>query len=292
MNKHIRKLFIILTTAFLLTACNGNNNATKDNNDITNTTNPTTVNENPYRFVNNRNGLNGEDVRDNFNKYHHKRNDDDNISALYTTQNSKNYPHTKAIVIQEAKYDFVKVDGEQKDQIINKIQKYADKFQQKTGQKQQPPVDQKQPTQPEQAQPETQNKEQAQKPAAGISEFVQKVIDLTNQQRKSNGLKPLTADPALSNVALKKSQDMEQNNYFSHTSPTYGSPFDMIRDFGIDYKSAGENIAQGQKTPEEVVKAWMNSEGHRANILNANFTHIGVGFEESGYHWTQMFIGK
>lgn len=85
---------------------------------------------------------------------------------------------------------------------------------------------------------------------------------------------------------------MQANNYFSHTSPTYGSPFDMMQQYGISYQSAGENIARGQSTPEEVVRAWMNSEGHRANILNGNYTHIGVGFEQNGNYWTQMFIRK
>ena len=85
---------------------------------------------------------------------------------------------------------------------------------------------------------------------------------------------------------------MQQNNYFSHASPTYGSPFDMMRDQGVSYKSAGENIAKGQRTPQEVVQAWMNSEGHRRNILSSNYTHIGVGFDPNGYHWTQMFIEK
>ena len=138
----------------------------------------------------------------------------------------------------------------------------------------------------------------APKPAApapttgNVSQYVQQVIDLTNAQRSKNGLPALKADSQLSGVAQKKSVDMQQNNYFSHTSPTYGSPFDMMRDFGVTYKSAGENIAQGQRTPQEVVNAWMNSEGHRKNILSANFTHIGVGYEKSGNHWTQMFIGK
>ena len=85
---------------------------------------------------------------------------------------------------------------------------------------------------------------------------------------------------------------MQTKGYFSHTSPTYGSPFDMMKKFGITYRSAGENIAMGQRTPEEVVKAWMNSEGHRKNILNSSFTHIGVGHVASGNYWTQMFIGK
>ncbi|EBK2060154.1 hypothetical protein AAL85_25555, partial [Salmonella enterica subsp. enterica serovar Typhi] len=80
------------------------------------------------------------------------------------------------------------------------------------------------------------------------------------------------------------------NNYFSHTSPTYGSPFDMMKKFGIKFGYAGENIAMGQKTPAEVVNAWMNSEGHRANILNANYNLIGVGYY-NGY-WAQEFVGR
>ena len=83
---------------------------------------------------------------------------------------------------------------------------------------------------------------------------------------------------------------MQTNNYFSHTSPTYGSPFDMIKNFGISYQKAGENIAKGQKTPSAVVNAWMNSPGHRANILDPSYTKIGVGYEKNGHYWTQMFI--
>lgn len=83
---------------------------------------------------------------------------------------------------------------------------------------------------------------------------------------------------------------MKDNNYFSHTSPVYGSPFQMIKNFGISYKSAGENIAKGQSTPQAVVNAWMNSSGHRANILNSSYNKIGVGYVASGKYWTQMFI--
>ena len=125
-----------------------------------------------------------------------------------------------------------------------------------------------------------------------ISAFEAKVIDLTNEQRRKNGLSNLQPDTALSNVAQEKSNDMQAKNYFSHTSPTYGSPFDMMRDFGVTYNSAGENIAMGQRSAEEVVNAWMNSEGHRKNILSPNFTHIGVGHTSQGNYWTQMFIGK
>lgn len=127
---------------------------------------------------------------------------------------------------------------------------------------------------------------------SAISAYEQKVAELTNQERAKYGLKALQVDEALSKVAHEKSRDMSVNNYFSHTSPTYGSPFDMMKQFGITYNYAGENIAMGQRTPEEVVKAWMNSEGHRKNILSPNFTHIGVGYVAEGNYWTQQFIGK
>ncbi len=128
--------------------------------------------------------------------------------------------------------------------------------------------------------------------AKSLSEFEQRVVELTNAERAKQGLPDLKIDTELSKVARIKSEDMQKNNYFDHNSPTYGSPFDMMKKFGISYTSAGENIAQGQRTPEEVVQAWMNSAGHRANILNNGFTHIGVGYVESGNYWTQQFITK
>lgn len=121
--------------------------------------------------------------------------------------------------------------------------------------------------------------------------FEQQVAALVNEQRAANGLAPLTLSEELSIVARAKSQDMHDNNYFSHTSPTYGSPFDMLKSFGISYRAAGENIAMGYSTPEAVVNAWMNSAGHRANILNASYTQIGVGYVADGSYWTQEFIG-
>ncbi|MDC3414445.1 SafA/ExsA family spore coat assembly protein [Aquibacillus sp. 3ASR75-11] len=119
-----------------------------------------------------------------------------------------------------------------------------------------------------------------------------KVIQLTNQERAKYGLPALKPDWELSRVARYKSEDIANKGYFSHTSPTYGSPFKMMRNFGIKYQSAAENLAQGQKTPKEVVKAWMGSSGHRKNILNKKFTHIGVGYAKKGNNWTQMFIEK
>ncbi|MED2765867.1 CAP domain-containing protein, partial [Bacillus thuringiensis] len=125
-----------------------------------------------------------------------------------------------------------------------------------------------------------------------LSQFEQRVVELTNMERKKQGLSTLQIDINLSKVAHVKSEDMQKNHYFNHTSPTYGSPFDMMRKFEISYTSAGENIAQGQHTPEEVVQAWMDSPGHRANILNSSYTHIGVGYVENGNYWTQEFISK
>ncbi|MCQ4380842.1 CAP domain-containing protein [Clostridioides difficile] len=127
-----------------------------------------------------------------------------------------------------------------------------------------------------------------------FSAYQKEVVDLVNIERAKAGLNPLTLDSSISNVATKKSQDMIDDNYFSHNSPTYGSPFDMLKKFGISYKTAGENIAMGQKTPKEVVNAWMNSEGHRKNIMNPNFSKIGVGVaQKSGgsIYWTQIFVG-
>ena len=128
--------------------------------------------------------------------------------------------------------------------------------------------------------------------SSSVSQFEQKVIELTNAERAKAGLAALQWDTKLMQSARLKSDDMAKNNYFDHTSPTYGSPFDQMKSLGISYKSAGENIAQGQRTPEEVVQAWMDSPGHRANIMNSSYTHIGVGYSANGNYWTQQFIGK
>lgn len=125
---------------------------------------------------------------------------------------------------------------------------------------------------------------------SSVSSIEQEVVNLVNIERQKAGLAPLKIDTELSKVARLKSEDMKNKGYFSHTSPTYGSPFDMLKQFNITYKTAGENIAKGQKTAKDVVNAWMNSEGHRKNILSKSFTHIGVG--HSSNHWTQLFISK
>ncbi len=128
-----------------------------------------------------------------------------------------------------------------------------------------------------------------------VKQLEQQVVDLVNAQRSKNGLPALTHNWELSRVARYKSQDMIDKNYFSHTSPTYGSPFDMMKSFGISYTAAGENIAKGQNSPQSVMNAWMNSSGHRANILNKSYNQIGVGVAKDSrgnLYWTQMFIKK
>lgn len=123
--------------------------------------------------------------------------------------------------------------------------------------------------------------------------YESEVARIVNVERSKAGLKPLTLNWEISRVARLKSQDMANKNYFAHQSPTYGSPFDMLKNYGIKYSYAGENIAKGQTSPQSVMTSWMNSSGHRANILNANYTQIGVGVVKNSSGsliWTQQFI--
>ncbi len=121
------------------------------------------------------------------------------------------------------------------------------------------------------------------------SQSAQQVLDLVNQERTKAGLNSLSMNSSLTKVAMAKAQDMYNNNYFDHQSPTYGSPFDMMTAFGVTYNSAGENIAKGQSSPTEVMNQWMNSPGHRANILNSSYTQIGIAYYNG--EWVQEFIG-
>lgn len=132
-------------------------------------------------------------------------------------------------------------------------------------------------------------------PSDSLSAFEREVVERINQERTQRGLAPLNVDVKLSHVARLKSEDMRDNGYFSHDSPTYGSPSAMMSQFGIQYRASGENIAAGYPTPKAAVEGLMNSSGHRANILSPEFTHIGVGYAkggEYGHYWTQQFIGK
>lgn len=126
------------------------------------------------------------------------------------------------------------------------------------------------------------------------SELEKELLTLINQKRAAYGLSNLSFDTALQKTARAKAEDLVANNYFSHNSPTYGTPFEMMKSFGVTYKTAGENIA-GNSTLEGAVNAWMNSQGHRENILNNAYNLTGIGVVKSntyGYVMVQMFVGR
>lgn len=119
------------------------------------------------------------------------------------------------------------------------------------------------------------------------------VIRLVNNERKKAGRSPLAENKELSNVAILKANDFITNNYFAHNSPTYGTPFEMMRSYGINFTAGGENIASGPKSAAEVMNNWMNSSGHKANILSSNYNQIGVGVakdDKGNMYWVQLFI--
>jgi uncharacterized YkwD family protein len=125
--------------------------------------------------------------------------------------------------------------------------------------------------------------------AVPMSQFASQVVSLVNKERAKAGLGALkTSNATLTRMALDKAKDIYNKNYFDHNSPTYGSPFDMMKKYGINFSYAGENIAKGQRTPQEVMTAWMNSPGHRSNILKSNYTTIGVAYYNGV--WVQEFI--
>lgn len=134
---------------------------------------------------------------------------------------------------------------------------------------------------------------QVQQPSQSGNRAAQ-VVSLVNQERQAAGLGSLKSDSKLAALAQQKAEDMAEKGYFSHTSPTYGSAFDMLKAADYSYRTAGENIAKGQKTAEAVMNGWMNSPGHRANILDSGYTKIGVGYATNGSgtpYWVQIFAG-
>lgn len=231
-------------------------------------------------------------------------NEDNKASSIFTgTSNGGEFPRTRQVEFPD-NFEF-NLDGfnmdererNQAEQRQNNEQENGDllrerQFNEENGREaEQGQTDEEKTGQPRQKQT---NEKKPSQPLSTerMNDFETTVIELTNAERSKEGLPELQPDTPLSRVAELKSKDMVSKDYFSHTSPTYGSPFDMMSEFGVSYQSAGENIAYGQRTPEQVVNAWMGSAGHRENILNNDFTHIGVGFVENGNYWTQMFIKK
>lgn len=129
--------------------------------------------------------------------------------------------------------------------------------------------------------------------AAGETAFMAEVLILVNKERALAGVPALKLHKGVQDLAVAKSKDMADNNYFDHKSPTLGMYNNQLDRSGISYRSAGENIAAGQGTPAAVMKSWMDSPGHRSNILNSDYTHIGIGTYKGGsygYYHTQIFI--
>ena len=129
---------------------------------------------------------------------------------------------------------------------------------------------------------------------SSLTEDEKEILELINNERANNGLNPLQIDDDLQNIVRIKAQDMVDNDYFAHESPTYGSPFEMMKSNQITYRTAGENIA-GNSDNKKAVEAWMNSESHKNNILNNSYNYTGIAVVSSskyGKIFVQMFIGK
>ena len=130
------------------------------------------------------------------------------------------------------------------------------------------------------------------------SKFIHEVVNLVNVERAKADLDPLTVDTQLTLAAQEHSESMASDDFFSHTGTDGSTPFERMKEAGYEYQAAGENLAASYTTPESVVSAWMNSSGHRSNILNSNFTEIGVGYtllaNDTGsvnynHYWSQSF---
>ncbi len=149
------------------------------------------------------------------------------------------------------------------------------------------------PVNPDPPQPPVGGEDTEQSDVSGLTSDEQRMLDLINTERAKKGLSPLKANLQLTQVARTKANDMIVKKYFSHNSPTYGSPFDMMKKFGVSYRTAGENLA-GASNVDTAHTNLMNSPGHRANILNPNFKEIGIGVlsgSQYGKIFVQMFIG-
>lgn len=142
---------------------------------------------------------------------------------------------------------------------------------------------------PETTVPETSIPETESKPSTGLT-YVEQVVNLVNQERTNRGLTPLTLDNSIKSAAQVRAKEIEIS--FAHTRPNGSSFSTVLSEQGVSFRGAGENIAYGQRSPEEVMQGWMNSSGHRANILNANYTKIGVGYYQNSRgvnYWSQLF---
>lgn len=123
--------------------------------------------------------------------------------------------------------------------------------------------------------------------SSDVAPEVYEVLSIVNTERKKAGLKELTLDLNICKAAQVRTKEITQ--VFSHTRPDGTSCFTVLDEFGVKWNSVGENIARGQQTPTAVMNAWMNSEGHRKNILNSSFGKIGIGYDPTTKAWVQLF---
>lgn len=143
---------------------------------------------------------------------------------------------------------------------------------------------------PEQPSPETPEQPDSETPEQSEHVYVQRVVELVNEERAKAGLSPVTLQKDVTKAAQVRATEIVQS--FSHTRPNGSSFSTALQEAGVSYRGSGENIAWGQKTPEQVMEGWMNSAGHRTNILNAKYTSIGVGYYQNASgvnYWTQLF---
>ena len=283
-----KKYVVILIVSIFLTACSGANNqalSPKESSifqiaDVENakiTSNSCNVKDgvgNNFKTVGNLKKNQVVDVLRQVGDWYVIQMDDNKIGCIDSSE-------AKPIVVEK---------GEGSENVPTKKQPKAQTPQ---PQQQQQPQETPEPQQSQQ-QTDVNDNQQSVSPPTALSTQENQMVNLVNKEREKNNLPPLEIDLELARVSRIKSQDMVDKNYFSHYSPTYGSPFEMMDSFGIKYLHAGENLA-GNSTVQRAHQALMNSSGHRKNILSPNFTHVGIGIKPSdkyGYIYTQMFISK
>ena len=124
------------------------------------------------------------------------------------------------------------------------------------------------------------------------NEYIAQVVEIVNEERRKVGLNPLAYDEQITYAATQRSYEMAEYQYFAHARPNGDSCFTVMDEYNVSWRMVGENIASGYTTPEQVMTGWMNSQGHKENILTSGYTKIGVGIAANSYgrlYWTQLF---
>lgn len=217
--------------------------------------------------------------------------------GYHVTINSHFDASTRLAVMIFQKNNSLKMTGEADSKTLAAITQKAKEQSSKAGQESNPtapstPATPSTPSTPEQSQHSNSGQSSDEKLPAGLTAEEKEMIQMVNEERTSRGLNALEIDMDLVKVARVKAQDMVNSHYFSHTSPTYGSPFTMMETFGIKYRAAAENIAQNRSV-SLAHSSFMNSSGHKANILNSTYSHVGIAVVDGGPYgktFVQMFV--